>query len=285
MDEHDLSTTFLAKNLLMESGAIFISIGQTEISNLIQICNEIFGEENRAGIVTRVMKSGGNKGKYFSPNTEYIVIYTKSTFFAQGFKDELSENLIKKVYNQIETIGEKTGQKYRTMGLYQSSLDPMRGCTNQRYFIETPDGSLVIPQGDNFPEDKYEGAQISPKTERDKVWRWTFATYLKEKGKGNVEFKKSKNGVLINSDGKPSEWNIYTKIWLKDRQEEGRIPVDFIDKFENRHSAKELQELGIPFDFAKPSELMAHLVKIMGVYHNEIVLIFCWVCIFCSWDN
>ena len=101
---------FLAKNLLSEDGVVFISIGQTELSNLIQICNEIFGEENRAGIVTRVMKTGGNKGKYFSPNTEYIVIYAKNTLSAKGFTDEISIELTDKVYNQVETAGDKKGE-------------------------------------------------------------------------------------------------------------------------------------------------------------------------------
>jgi adenine-specific DNA-methyltransferase len=33
-----------------------------------------------------------------------------------------------------------------------TSLDPMRGCKNQRYYIECPDGSFVIPPGENFPD-------------------------------------------------------------------------------------------------------------------------------------
>ena len=66
-----------------------------------------------------------------------------------------------------------------------------------------------------------------------------------EKEKGNIEFKQSPNGVLINADGGTSKWNVYTKIWLNDRQEEGQTPVDIITKFENRHSAKELIPLSI----------------------------------------
>ena len=42
----------LAWSLLDEDGAIFISIHQKELSNLISVCNEVYGEENLAGIVT-----------------------------------------------------------------------------------------------------------------------------------------------------------------------------------------------------------------------------------------
>ena len=68
----------LAKNLLSEDGVVFISIGQDEIQNIINISNEIFGEENHISTISRVMKSGGAQGQFFSPNIEYIAIYAKS---------------------------------------------------------------------------------------------------------------------------------------------------------------------------------------------------------------
>ena len=67
---------------------------------------------------------------------------------------------------------------------------------------------------------------------------------------------------------------MYTKIWLSDRQEEGMTPVNFITKFENRHSAKELNALDIPFDFAKPIGLISYLAKICNVKSDDIVLDF-----------
>src|SRR5690606_27761390 len=42
---------FLAKNLLKEDGAIFISIDDHELDNLKKICNEIFGEENFRNLI------------------------------------------------------------------------------------------------------------------------------------------------------------------------------------------------------------------------------------------
>ena len=36
----------LARNLLADDGAIFISINDYEVDNLKKVCNEIFGEEN-----------------------------------------------------------------------------------------------------------------------------------------------------------------------------------------------------------------------------------------------
>ena len=69
--------------------------------------------------------------------------------------------------------------------------------------------------------------------------------------KGDIEFKETRTSPLFDEYGQKSKWNVYSKIWLADRQEEGQIPVDLITKFENRLAAKELIALGIHFDFEK----------------------------------
>lgn len=259
----------VARDLLTDDGVIFISIGQGEITNLIKECDEIFGSTNKISIVSRLMKSGGGKGQFFSPNVEYIVIYAKSILNVIGFREEISEEIIKKLYTSIENEGERKGEKYRPFGLYQSSLDAR---PNQRYFIECPDGSFVIPPGKTMPSSVEDGAMVYPNN-TDGCWRWSRDRYLEEKVKGNITFKKS-DGVLIDQFGQPAKWNIYTKIWLTDRQESGATPVDLITKWENRQSAKELLELGIPFDFAKPIGLIRYLITLMPNTSNSIILDF-----------
>tara|TARA_R110002012_G_scaffold263456_1_gene446329 strand:- start:171725 stop:173647 length:1923 start_codon:yes stop_codon:yes gene_type:complete len=69
---------FLAKNLLTQDGIIFISIGDDEIANLLNLANEVFGEENK--LATFVWRSDGNidnqaKVKYCH---EYILAYVKN---------------------------------------------------------------------------------------------------------------------------------------------------------------------------------------------------------------
>lgn len=260
----------LARNLLKEDGVIFISIGEAELSNLRTVCNEIFGELNSVGLCSRMMKSGSNQGKHFSANIDYILVYAKNINFLNEFRERLSDDLIKKVYNQIETDGERKGEKYRTMGLFQSSLEER---INQRFWIKCPDGSFCIPNGETLPTTLIEGERVIPKP-KEGVWRWTFERYVEELKKGNIEFKQTKDSPLIDANGKKSNWNIYTKIWLKDRQEEGKIPSDLITKFENRHSSKEIQLLKIPFDFAKPTGLIEFLLEISQIDSNEIVLDF-----------
>ena len=260
----------LARNLLADDGVIFISIGQAEIENLLKVCNELYGENNHIGTISRMMKSGGNKGQYFSPNIEYILVYAKNILNLGYFREPISEELIEKVYNQIETEGVRKGEKYRVMGLFQAGLDVR---PNQRYWIKCPDGSYAIPKGNTFPQVKKTGEKVKP-NDGDGVWRWSNERLLHELEKGNVLFKETSTSSLIDENGNQSKWNIYTKIWLNDRLEDGRVPVDLITKWENRNSSIELKELNIPFDFAKPVDLLKYLVSIVDNTTDSIILDF-----------
>ena len=204
----------LARNLLSNEGVLFVSIGPDEVANLINLLDEVFGGVNRAGVLVRQAKSGGNTGKFFSPNVEYILVYLRDIERAKPFKSKMDEELIRKVYTQIEESGDRKGEKYRIMGLYQASLKDLR--PNQKYFIECPDGSKVLPPCEIQDEKMRIG---------DGRWRWTKSKLEEELKNGNVVFKESNNEVLVDSNGNPSKWNIYTKIWLKDRQEEGKIDI------------------------------------------------------------
>lgn len=260
----------IAHEILKDKGVIFISIGDYELSDLKLLCDDIFGEINCLGIVPRLMKTGGNKGRFFSPNIDYVLVYAKNHQVTIDFKGELDEELVKKLYNKTETEGPKKGEKYRPFGLYQSSLDAR---PNQRYYIECPDGTFVIPPGTTMPAVIADGGKVLPNPE-DGCWRWSQERYKEEKAKGNILFTKSKNGVLIQPDGSKSKWNVYTKIWLSSREKEGQTPTNFISKYENRHSAKELKDLGVDFDFAKPTNLIKYLFSLTGAGNEAVILDF-----------
>jgi len=260
----------LARGLLDKNGAIAISIGQDEVGNLLQTCFEIFGEENLITICSRVMKTGGQKGVHFSPCVDYILMFAKDINELEPFREQISENLIEKVYTKVEEVGDRKGQKYRSMGLYQAMLDKR---ANQRYYIECPDGEMVIPPGNSFPKVIGDGEQVTPSDE-DGVWRWTYKRFFEEKKNGNVEFIKSDRTSLVRHDGSHASWNVYYKIWLNDRLEDGQLPGNILEKFESRHSSSELKTLDIPFDFAKPSALIKFLMSVCGVKEDDLTVDF-----------
>ena len=88
----------LARNLLKDSGVIFISIDDNEQANLKAICDEIFGEENFVvSLAIENNPKGRKNGKFVSVNHESLHIYAKSFDLAEPFanvvkKDDLLED-------------------------------------------------------------------------------------------------------------------------------------------------------------------------------------------------
>lgn len=261
---------YLARNLMREDGVICISIGDNEVSNLRKLCDEVFGEDNFISTISRLMKSGGAKGRFFTPNIDYILVYAKEKTKTEPFRTAITKDQIDSYYNKIETDGPRKGEMYGEERVFKASLDPR---ANQRYWIECPDGEFVIPPGKNFPKTIANGEKITP-TSEDKVWKWTFERYSEEYEVGNIIFKETSTSGLVNSQGKQTKWNIYNKLWLKEQQDKGKVPSNYIGDYENRQSSAELQELDIPFDYAKPTKLIRHLLEIVRTNEDDIILDF-----------
>lgn len=72
----------IAKDLLTDDGAIFISIDDNEIDNVLKICNEIFGEINYVAIFPWRKRTAKSDVPYgISQDFEWILCYAKTTNF------------------------------------------------------------------------------------------------------------------------------------------------------------------------------------------------------------
>ena len=256
----------ISKDLLQEDGVIFVSIDDGELKNILKNCDEIFGSSNFVSCITRIAKTTSFRGNYFAPSKDYIVVYAKNISVLPSFQDEVSND---DQFNKIETEGERKGEYYRDdIAFYLSTLQTR---PNQKYFIECPDGELVVPPGTTIPQIEQDGEKVLP-NEGDGVWRWEQKQYLLKKNL--LSFKQTKSSPLINQDGQKAKWNIYTKSYLNDKKEKGNIPRDLLEGFLNRNGSEELKKLDIPFSFPKPSKLIKHLIKILNTNKDIIVLDF-----------
>jgi len=69
----------IAKDLLREDGFIAITIDHVELFYLGVLADEVFGRENRAGIVTIIINPKGRQNpRYFSAIGEYMLVYAKN---------------------------------------------------------------------------------------------------------------------------------------------------------------------------------------------------------------
>lgn len=76
---------YLARNLLREDGAIFISIDDHEVMNLRSMCDQIFGEENHVATLSILNNlKGRNDKKNVATCHEYLVVYGNERFESYG---------------------------------------------------------------------------------------------------------------------------------------------------------------------------------------------------------
>lgn len=249
----------LARNLLSENGVIFISIDDNEVENMKKICNEIFGEGNFVGCAGRITKKSNNKGDYWAPNFDYLLTYVKNINMAEEFLGGINHD----AYNLIETDGPRKGEKYQLVRLYMSTIQNRN--PEQRFWIDCPDGSKIIPPGTTFPPDRPNLG--------DGIWRWSRKTF--EENKDRIVIKQVKSSNLLNEEKQPAKWNVYTKTYLNDVIDNSSAkPNSFIEGHINQIGSHELNALDIPFDYAKPTTLIKYLLEVSKTNKDSIILDF-----------
>lgn len=100
----------IAKDLLSESGVIFISIDDNEQAQLKLLCDEIFGEQNFiSSIHWKRSESQNNNAKQLSIVGEFIICYAMNKSTNNFNKIELQNSALK----EYRYIDEETGRRFR----------------------------------------------------------------------------------------------------------------------------------------------------------------------------
>ncbi|TIC85595.1 site-specific DNA-methyltransferase [Nocardioides sp. GY 10127] len=237
----------LARNLLTESGLIFISIDDHELDNLRKLGNEVFGERNFVGLVTRATGTptgGGFDG--FSNAVDYMVVYRRSDLavlrgLAFGDSDAA-------IYNERDERG-----NYLTRSLRRTGGEDRREDRPSMYFgVEAPDGTEVFPIGPGGYESRWICGQ-------DK-----FKQMVAE---GLVEWK-----LVDRGNGK--EYHPYQKFYLEGREK--RPSNLWTDVDGNKKGTRELRQIFDSekvFDSPKPVGLLQRVLQI-GADKDALILDF-----------
>ncbi len=245
----------LARNILSDDGAIFISIDDNEVYNLKKICDEIFGEENFICDFVWQKKTGSSDSIHIATITESILLYSKNSTILSLNRDKDAHDLNRYKFHD-EYFAER-GPFYLdnldrgTLG-YHESLD---------YGVPTPDGTLAFPNG--------------RKRKFNDGWRWKW-------GKEKLEWG-MKNGFIEvqKSDSKDCKWGVYYKIYLN-VDNEGN-PIQRTSPYKNlilgvlntnaAIEAKSILGSTTYFSNPKPIDLIKRLASI-ALKEDEIVLDF-----------
>lgn len=96
-----------------------------------------------------------------------------------------------------------------------------------------------------------------------------------EEEKDKIVIKRVSSSNLIDENGEPAKWNIYTKTYLNDVIENSTAkPNSFIEDHINQIGSHEIKALDIPFDYSKPSTLIKYLIEISKSDKDAIILDF-----------
>ena len=98
----------IAYNLLPSDGFLICAIDENELFTLGLLLDEIFGENNRLGLVTVLHNpKGRNQSKFFSANSEFMLVYARNIEYVNFNKVALTED-VQLSFNQSDEQG-----KYR----------------------------------------------------------------------------------------------------------------------------------------------------------------------------
>lgn len=174
----------LAKDLLSDDGAVFISLDDNEIKNLLKICDEVFGEDNFVDCITWNKRVPKNDNNGIGNIHEYIVVYVKDATYKRQFtmqKDGLDEVFAllsdckaKKV--PIPEAEAKLKEFYKERGFDRGIT--LYNCLDENY---EPWGKINMswPNADTFGPryDVIHPGTHKPTKVPDRGWRWTKTTF------------------------------------------------------------------------------------------------------------
>ena len=235
------SRLLMARNLLSDTGSIFIAIDDHEYANLKAICDELYGAHSYIATVIWENFYGRSNAAAISPAHNYILIYSNA-----GEAWKYVRNLLPR--------SEESESKYKNpdndprgpwrLGPIFASGERHEGLM---YTITTPAGKKISP----------------PKGSH---WRMVEKDFWEMVKDGRILFG-------MDGEGAPA-----TKLFLNDVQG-GMVPRSIWLHNEVGHSQeakRELQALfpdNIPFDTPKPTRLLKQIITI-GASANATILDF-----------
>lgn len=246
----------LAKNLLKDSGIIFISINNIELAQLKLLCDEVFNG-NFIGIIIWRNKTGGGKqgqdieGKRekkeaLNTDHEYILVYSKN-----GNKvRKLEESLSKEEKNVYINIDNDPRGKYKLRDM-EEAIPGIR--ENNYYEIKDPDGIIIKPGGGKLK------------------WRFVEKEFKRKLKDKSIIWIKRK--CKTTEDKREYYYRPMVKQYLYNPEEGERTKIlrsifyNIAYTADGTNELKQIFEEGFDkFQFPKPSKLIK---KLIGAYYNK----------------
>ncbi len=258
----------VARNLLSDDGFFVCAMDDSEIANTIKILDEVFGEDNRLGIVAvKNNPSGRSTSQGFSIAHEYALFYAKNNETKIGRLDR--SDIQKSRYKESDDRGHFEWVNFRKHGATREQSPKMFYpiFVGSDYF-RIPKMTWDEAQSEwTLEESPAEDEAISfpvDDTGKDARWKWSIERLRAEPGEATVR---------LDRNGKPA---VYIKSRMND---EGMLPLTWWDKKEYSATSygtnfiKSLFNQAGIFDYPKSINLMEDILR-LTTQKNSLILDF-----------
>lgn len=253
----------ISRDLLADSGVIFISIDDNELVSLIDVCNCVFGRKNFIGMFVTKQAQRSN-AKYINIIHEYVVCFSKNKkmlppFFIRRREDPTERLLINNVINSVKKAY-KTSIKDGEQELKHqiNNYVKITGETwIKNYNNIDSNGRIYFAKDLSTPGEpnSLDIDEINLHLKPLKTRRWS--------GKDKM-LKLYKEQRLVFKKGRPYEIQYI---------DEATNNVSSILNFYSRYGTNDLKKLGLYglFDTPKPVELIKYLIRISSHKDSTIL--------------
>ena len=154
----------VARDLLAESGSIFVQIGDENLHRIRAILDEIFGYDNFVAII-QFKKTGGFDARAIPSISDYIL------WFAKDISSLKYRPLLEK-----KVFGEGSGKRYKSVRLQDGQEFPVSNFIDESGNIELPKGSKLFLgsplTSDGAPSEPFEFEFQGKKLKHKKNQHW-----------------------------------------------------------------------------------------------------------------
>ncbi|HUH19381.1 site-specific DNA-methyltransferase [Albibacterium sp.] len=251
----------LARNLLTDDGAIFISLDDNEVDNLRKLCDNIFGENNFVSSSIVISNPRGRQSDTFVASVhDYLLVYAKNID-----KAILNGKVLTDEQRAEFNLKNDQGEYYRLLGLRQRGSASRREDRPDMYFP-----IFVCPDTQKISLNKVEGwHEVYPKKSDNTEGRWMWG---KDKCKKDIDF------LVARLIERRNEFDVFVKDFLiKTGSERTRKYKSLWDSktYNNQSGTQEVKAIfgSAVMSFPKSKELLIDVCN-MGSSNQEIVLDF-----------
>ena len=252
----------LARNLLTQDGAVFISIDDSELGNLKQIANEVFGEDNFVGTV--VWAAGRkNDSKFLSTSHEYVLCFARSMAHLKATQTtwKVKKSGLDEIYAEAEKLVKKHDGSFdaASQGLKQwfKNLPESSDSKRHKHYSRIDEVGVYFPGDISWPGGggpTYE--VLHPVTNKpvrvpSSGWRFQKPVLIEQIKLGRILFGEDETTVPT------------VKRYLKETEEEALYSVLYQD---GRAATKRLTTLmgKKVFDYPKDENVIRTLVTLVA---------------------